>query len=72
MMKIKKKNPLAVFNILKEPLIVQKQMIHKQKALDITFNLTPLKWAWHHQDGATPACREKHILLIFYGHVKVF
>ena len=28
---------LAVFNILKEPLLVQKQTIHQQKALDLSF-----------------------------------
>ena len=32
---------LAVFNILKEPLLVQKQTIHQQKALNLIFNLTP-------------------------------
>ena len=52
--------PPAFFNILKEPLLVQKQTIHQQKALDPSFNLTPLKWAWHHQEGTTPSRREKH------------
>ena len=33
-------NP-APFNILKKPLLVLKQMIHQQKALDLNFNLTP-------------------------------
>ena len=55
------------FNILKEPLLVQKQMIHQRKALDLSFNLTPQKWAWHYQEGATPPYREKHILLNFMG-----
>ena len=41
MMKFQKKNPLAFFNFLKEPLLVQKQTIHQQKALDLSFNLTP-------------------------------
>ena len=63
---------LAFFNILKEPLLKQKQTIHQQKALDLSFNLTPQKWAWHYQEAATPSCREKHILLIFYGRVEVF
>ena len=36
MMKIKKK-PLAFFNILKEPLLVQKQTIHQQKALYFSY-----------------------------------
>ena len=31
----------AFFNILKEPLLVKKQMIHQLKALDLSFNLTP-------------------------------
>ena len=29
------------FKILKEPLLVQKQTLHQQKALDLSFNLTP-------------------------------
>ena len=66
-MKITKKKTLARFNILKEPLIVQKQMIHKGKALDFSFNLTTQKWAWHYQEGATPTRRKKHILLNFMG-----
>ena len=69
---MQKKNPLAFFNILKEPLLVQKQTTHQQKALDFSFNLTPWKWAWHYQEGATPPRREKHILLILYGRVEVF
>ena len=59
-------------NILKEPLLVQKQTLHQQKALDISFNLAPWKWAWHYQEGATPPRRKKHILLIFYGRVEGF
>ena len=47
------------FNILKEPLIVQKQTIPQQKALDLSFNLVPRKWAWRYQEGATPSRREK-------------
>ena len=34
------RNPV-VFNILKEPLLVQKQTIPQQKALDLSFNLAP-------------------------------
>ena len=64
--------PPAFFNILKEPLLVQKQTIHQQKALDLSFNLTPWKWAWHHQEGVTPIRRKKHFLLLFYGRVDVF
>ena len=52
----------AFFNILKELYVVQKQTIHQQKALDLSFNLKPWKWAWHHQEGATPSRRES----IFY------
>jgi len=33
--------PPAFFNILKEPLLVQKQTIHQQTALDVSFNLAP-------------------------------
>ena len=60
MMKFQKKNPLAFFNFLKEPVLVQKQTIHEQKALDLGFNLTPWKWVWHDQEGATPSRRKKH------------
>ena len=66
-MKITKKKPLAFFNILKEPLLVQKQTIHQRKALDLSFNLAPQKWAWHYQEAATLSRREKHILLNFMG-----
>ena len=40
-MKLKKKNPLAFSHFLKEKLLVRKQTIHQQKALDLSFNLTP-------------------------------
>ena len=60
------------FKILKKPFLVLKQTLHQQKALYLSFNLTPWKWAWHYQEGATPPRREKHILLIFYGRVEVF
>jgi hypothetical protein len=44
MMKFEKKeNPPAFSNFLKEPLLVQKQTIHQQKALNLSFNLTPWK-----------------------------
>ena len=33
--------PPAFFNIVKEPLLVLKQTIHQQKALDLSFNLRP-------------------------------
>mgnify|MGYP006056599415 CR=1 FL=1 len=35
-----KENPTD-FKIVKEPLLVQKQTIPQQKALDLSFNLTP-------------------------------
>ena len=38
---IKKKKPLAFSNLLKKPLLVEKQTIHQQKDLDFSFNLTP-------------------------------
>ena len=31
----------TIFNILKERLLVQKQILYQQKALDLSFNLTP-------------------------------
>ena len=37
------------FRIWKEPLLVQKQTIHQQKALDRSLNLAPWKWALHYQ-----------------------
>jgi hypothetical protein len=61
MMKITKKKPLVLFNILKEPLLVQKQTIHQRKALGLSYNrsripsiidtytkpnLVPLKGIW--------------------------
>ena len=57
---------------MKKPLLVQKQTTPQQKALDLSFNLTPWKWAWHYQEGATPIWRKKHFLLIFYRRVDVF
>ena len=37
MTKIRNIFPPAFFNILKEPLIVQRQMIHQQKAHDLSY-----------------------------------
>ena len=54
-------------NILREPLVLLKQTITQQTALDLSFNLTPQKWVWHYQEGATLTRREKHILLNFMG-----
>ena len=47
---------------MKEPLLVQKQTIPQQKALDLSFNLAPV----------TPSRHEKHILLNFMGARRVF
>ena len=47
-------------NILREPLVLLKQTIPQQKALDLSLNLTLRKWAWHYQEGATFPRREKH------------
>ena len=40
---------------LEEPMLVLKQTIPQQKALDLSFNLTPWKWAWHYRMGAMPS-----------------
>ena len=50
---------LTNFKILKEPLLVQKQAIPQQKALDLSFNLTPWKWAWHYHEAAKPSRPQK-------------
>jgi hypothetical protein len=55
MMNLTKKTHLALLNMLKEPLLVQKQTIPQKKALVLSFNLTPQKWAGHCQEGATLA-----------------
>ena len=44
------------FKNWKEPMLVLKQTIPQQKALDLSFNLAPWKWAWHYHEGATPSC----------------
>ena len=59
-------------NILKESLLIVIQTIPQQKALDLSFNLAPWKWAWHYQEAATPSRREKHILLNFTAARRVF
>ena len=41
------------FKIVKEPLLVQKQRLHQQKALDFSFYLAPWKGAWHNHEGVT-------------------
>ena len=50
---------LTSFNILKESLLVQKQTLHQQKALDFSFKMAPWKWAWHYQEGVTMTCRKR-------------
>ena len=45
------------FKIWKKPMLVQKQTIHQQKALDLSFNLTSWKWAWHYHEAVTPSRR---------------
>ena len=37
MMKFTKRNLLVLFNLLKEPLLVQKQTLHQQKALNLSY-----------------------------------
>ena len=55
-----KKFPPVSFNILKETMLVQKQLIHQKKALDLSFNFAPWNWAWHYQKCATASHRKKH------------
>ena len=43
--------------IWEEPLLVKKQTIPQQKALDLSFNLAPWKWAWHYHEAVTPSRR---------------
>ena len=50
---------LTNFKIVKEPLLVLKQTIPQQKALDLSFNLAPWKWAWHYQEGVTMTCHKR-------------
>ena len=51
--------PLVFFNILKEPLLVQKQIIPQKKALILSFLQLESLRAWHYQKGSTPTCRKK-------------
>ena len=51
--------PPAFFNILKEPLLVQKQTIPQKKALILSFLQLESLRAWHYQEGSTPTCRKK-------------
>ena len=63
---LQKKNPPAFFNILKEPLLVQKQTIPQKKGLILSFLEQEILRARHYQEGVTPTYRKKHILLTFY------
>jgi hypothetical protein len=46
-------------NILKEPLVLLKQTIPQQKALDLSFNFAPWKWAWQYHEASTPSCPKR-------------
>ena len=46
-------------NILKNPLVLLKQTMPQQKALDLSFNLAPWKWVWHYQEAVTPSCTKR-------------
>ena len=52
--------PPAFFNILKEPLLVQKQTIPQKKALILSFLELESLRAWHYQEGSTPTCTKRH------------
>ena len=45
--------------IWKESLLVKEQRVPQQKALDLSFNLAPWKWAWHYHEAATPSCPKR-------------
>ena len=47
------------FKIWKESMLVLKQTIHQKKALNLSFNMAPWKWAWHYQEGVTMTCRKR-------------
>jgi hypothetical protein len=51
--------PPAFFNILKGPLLVQKQTIPQKKALILSFLQLESLRAWHYQKGSTSTCRKK-------------
>jgi hypothetical protein len=51
--------PPVFFNILKEPLLVQKQKIPQKKALTLSFLQLESLRAWHYQEGSMPTCRIK-------------
>ena len=49
----------AFFNIMPEPLLLQKQTIPQQKALILTFLELESLLAWQYQEGSTPTCCKK-------------
>ena len=51
--------PPAFFNILKEPLLVQKQTIPQKKALILSFLELESLRAWYYQEDSTSTCRKK-------------
>ena len=56
---ISKQKSQVFFNILTEPLLVQKQMIPQQKALILSFLQMEILRAWQYQEGSTPTCCKK-------------
>ena len=68
----KKLFPLAFFNILKEPLLVQEQTITQKEGLILSFLDPESLWVWHYQEVAMSTCCKKHILLIFYMSADCF
>jgi hypothetical protein len=67
MMKFTKKNPLAFFNILKEPLLVQKQTIPQKKVLVLSFFVAGKFKSVALSGGHHAPLPQKHILLNFMG-----
>ena len=61
--------PPAFFNILKEPSVVQKQMIPQKKGLILSILELKYLRAWHYQEGSTPTCSKKTLKkkYAFYG-----
>ena len=68
---IYKKNPLVFFNILKELLLVQKQTIHQQKALDVSY-LEPEGQRRGSIMGCHSHLAQKAFFVNFYGRVEGF
>ena len=66
MTKFTKKNPPAFFNILKIPLLVQKQTIAQKKGLILSILEPDILRAWHYQEGAMSTCCKKPIILLLF------